>query len=104
MRIVIVARRRLHIDFFIVVKFAIEKRAYEIETFYVPIVARRYGKNEANAGKPGDWRIGIKIIQAIYLGESSGYEACFVLVNAAIGVALDVEDPFAADNIHIVWT
>ena len=103
LRIVIIARRGLHIYNFIVVKFAIEVHAYEIETFYLSVVACRYCKNKMNTRKSGNWQICIKIIQAIYLSKLSSYEVGFVLVNTAVSVALNVENPFAVDYICILW-
>src|SRR6266702_2787370 len=48
--VAVVTRRRIHIDFFIVVQFAVEIHAIKIEAFDVPVKARSDGKNGSETG------------------------------------------------------
>jgi hypothetical protein len=50
-----------------------------------------------------DWRESFIIVDAFDLGESLGDYACFVFLDGAIWAVFYPEDPFAADNLMVVW-
>ena len=89
----------LHVDVFIVVEFAIEVCAIKVEGVDLPVIACGDGKDGKDAGESCDWRISVKIIYAKPLCKSTSYEAGLVLLDSTVGVALDAENPFAANDV-----
>ena len=92
---------RLHVDFFIVAKFAIEVGAIEVEGVGVPVVASGDGEDDAKAGKLRNGGESVEVIHAELLRESLCDEACFVLFDSTVGLPLDAKDPFASDDILV---
>jgi hypothetical protein len=62
----------------------------------------RKGKRETKANSPlsNNGAQSVTLDMAITLMIAFSYYPCFIALNRPIGIALDVEDPFVAKNIH----
>ena len=85
----------------VIVELAVEVCAVEIKCVDLPVIACSNGKNGADTSKVCDWGISVKVINAEPLRESTGYKACFVLLNGSIGLALDAKYLFATDDVLV---
>ena len=97
--LILISQGWLHVDVFIVVEFAIEVCAIKVESVDLPVIVCGDGKNSADAGESRNWRIGVKVIYTKPLCETTSYKAGLVLLGSAVGVALDAENPFAANDV-----
>src|SRR6266850_5781555 len=95
----LVSGRLLHVDLLISVQLSVEVCGVEVECFYVPVVARGDGKDEAEACEPRDRGVGVIIIDPVNLREASRNQACLVLIYASVRFPLEAEDPLAPDDV-----
>ena len=97
--LIVVAGGRLHINIFVVIEFAIEVGAIEVESVGVPVVSGCDCENESEAGEFGNGGKGVKVVDAKFLCESLRNEARLVFFDGSVGLSFDAENPFAANNI-----
>ena len=63
----------------------------------------RYAEQRADGGELGHGSERLLVVDARLLREAFGHEAHLVAVDGAVGLALDLEDPLAADGLTACW-
>ena len=71
----------------------------EVEGVDWPSVSGCNRENSPNRGEASDGRKCVEVIDALDLCESFGNEPCFVALNLAVSILLEVQYPFAFHHI-----
>src|SRR6267142_2171229 len=99
----LVSGQLLHVDLLICIQLSIEVCGVEVKCFYVPVIARGDGKDEAEACELHDRGISVVVVDPINLCEASHYQVCLILIYASICFPLEPEDPLAPDDVLSRW-
>jgi len=91
------ARWKLHED--LLIEISIKECTEEIEDLDRPVFSSGHGEDSTKAGEFGNGCKGLSVVDTIDLGETSSDKTAFVLGNLALGVLLDLEDPFGPNDV-----
>jgi len=93
--------RCLHINFFLEV--SIEISGFDIHLVDFKVVLGCKCEYSMEGGEFGNWGKSLVEVNALNLSEALCNDPSFILLNAFIWATLDMENPFASNNLPSFW-
>jgi hypothetical protein len=91
----------LHIDFFL--EMSIEVSSFDIHLVDLKVVLGCECKDSMKGGKFGDRGKRLVEVNALDLGETLGDNLSFIFLNTSVRATLDMEHPFASNDLLSFW-